>query len=180
MREKFKNNQQGFTLVELIIVIAIIAILATALVFSTSLVTRTRIREAATNFNTLLSDARIQTMSGKKEEGSILVIKLTVDNSQGVVANVESNGVIYSSEVLGDAGIPVVVSVDGTEDILSDGESIYLAFEQKTGAFKPLNEIPQNAGVYDSNKRVDYVLFGTGENVYQVDLTFTTGYHEVN
>ena len=102
---ELKNNNKGFSLVELIVMVLILAIVAATAVMSLSAMLRASTTRAAKELSSVLDKARIMSMT--QVDGS-LALHLYVDDSGQYCADIRP----YSADsgVSGDEADPVVLS----------------------------------------------------------------------
>lgn len=136
-----RQDQKGFSLVELIVVIAIMAIVTTVGLTSFSLVTGQQVKSCTANIEGYIGQTRMQALS--RDSGSLMLEVL--DN--GVFATLSSG----ENVKVGSSGITISYSSDdGSEVTLGEGDTLSLSFDRSSGAFSPLAE----TGAYCTEIRV--------------------------
>ncbi len=163
MKMGIKNNK-GYTLVEIIIVVAIIAILAVAAFTTLALVYRSNASGAANEFASILASAKVATTSGKNDVALTLTRNPTTEN---YVATLTSNGNVLNTEVISDG--PILISyTDGsvTDKAIDTSTTLTITFDKDTGAFT-------------SPVGLSSVDFKGGGKLYSLRTVFQTGYVEL-
>ena len=146
-----KRNQKGFSLVELIVVLAIMSVLTTVGLLSFSLVTGQSVRSCASDLESFISQTRIQAMSRADASLAIYV------KNDGVYATLtaSSNGTEFEidTQKIGKSSITVKYTTDDGQtytlqplsgDKPTDAEkedlnkTLVLGFDRSSGAFKQL------------------------------------------
>ena len=112
---KLKENRRGFSLVELIVVMAIMAALVLAVTMSLSVVSNLRARSAARRLDAMLSQCKIENLSGHKTE-----LKLWYDSADNVYrADLIRDGSSVKEEELGSGrqiSVLTACPADGTTE----------------------------------------------------------------
>lgn len=154
-----KHNQKGFSLVELIIVMAIMAVIAVVGLTSFSLVTGQNVKSCASDLQSYIAQTKVQAMSRADET---LTLKETSD---GIYVNLSVEG---KDVQIGKSGIQVKYQKsDGTTVNISDAQAqtLTLSFDRSSGAFKPLE---------DNSYCTAISIHGAGRT-YQITLIPSTG-----
>lgn len=161
-----KYRNKGFTLIELIVVVAILGILTAAVGTSVSAIFSSQNRKCASSIDALLSQCRVLTLSGAEAP----VLRLTLE-ADGYYGTIYSGATQRSRQRLGSDGMSVSFTADGVGYSLSE-QSLRLAFDRETGALLDLDEVTGNTV---SGSCTDIRVGG-----YTVELTPSTGYHRMS
>ena len=133
-----KKNNRGFTLVELIVVITILAIVSAIVGVSVSTVSSAREKRCAAEINSLLGMTKMKCLS---RSGNVYVVirqdgnDLVYDYYEGVDGANATKGVLTDYDILG-SGVTVKFSFGGTEKTISEAETLTLQFDRTTGGLK--------------------------------------------
>ena len=168
------HRNKGFSLIELVVVIAILGIAAGLVVGSLNVVHVQNMRSCASEIDALLSKTKICAMS---RAGNVyLVLRQTSD---GVYADYYEGGVLRQTDKVGKSTV-IVVWNDGTEHDLGDGP-LCLTFDRGTGAFEPLSVSFGYAGLTygGGGDYCDSVTVSSGGRSTRIELTPVTGKHLV-
>lgn len=179
----WRKQEDGFTLVEMIITIAISAILVGSVAGAMGYISAGNSKRSAARFNSKLNTAQTETMM--KKDPTILYL---YEDTDGIKAGVSSTDCStyaelqtaitagkVSSTVVGGARVSVQAKDDsGATYNLSSGNMIKIAFEKSTGAYKCAN-----SGTTGDTRFFSEITFNGAES-YKVTLVKQTGKHVLN
>lgn len=126
------NRNRGFSLIELIVVVAILAIAASLVVGSFNLVYVKNMQSCASRIDALLSKTKICAMT---RAGSVYL--RIYQGSDGIYADYCEGGAVVESNKVGKSTVALVWN-DGTTDHALADQDLCLSFDRSTGAFTPL------------------------------------------
>ncbi|MDE6749048.1 MAG: prepilin-type N-terminal cleavage/methylation domain-containing protein [Lachnospiraceae bacterium] len=167
-----KQNNKGYSLVEIIIVIAIMAILTGGVFFSINMVFGANAKTCANDLKNAISQCKVNTM-GKSDAA----LEIYRDSSnQCIYARQwikESYGwQAKEPEKISNAKVYITYSTDGTNFQELDGtKSLYIGFDRSSGSFKEGTN--PNSGMVDPIYSGFFV--GGGGRKYDIELVKLTG-----
>ncbi|MEA4946127.1 MAG: type II secretion system protein [Oscillospiraceae bacterium] len=165
------KNNKGFTLLELIVVIAILGILAGVMSYSISSVSTTRAKKVTSDLNALISQCRVDTLSGSPSPTYLEILK-EGDTLYGVLYEGKAEDgapIVKVKQQLGGSGITCrYTTASGTTEITGGG-TLKLGFVRATGALDTTDY---------ANCTAINISAGAGNNA--ITLVSATGYHYIN
>ncbi len=125
-----RRDHRGFSMIELVVVIAIMAILSTVGVLSYGMVSGRQVISCAEEIESYLGQTKTQALSRASADLEIFI------GDDGVYVNPS----IENRDIkVGKSGITVKYQTDdGTEFTLSDTERLVISFDRSSGAFQAL------------------------------------------
>ena len=154
------KNNRGFTLIELIVVIAVMSIIAGVSSSVISSVSKQELKNFVNSYDAMLSECKIETLSGMKNPSLSIVVE---DGEYRAV--LYENGVVVKKEYLGEDYLTCkFYTSDGTENT----GTLTIRYDRTTGTMTTSPSGVSKVSV--SNKK------GT---TYSVELIPQTGYHRV-
>lgn len=168
-----RRCEDGFTMVELIITIAIMAILLGSAVSAFAYISAGNARRSAAKFNSKLSTAQTETMMREKPT----YLYLFKDNGVKVILSESDTEDLSSlkgstdSTKVGGNQVKVIAKKSGGSQELDDSKFIRIAFKKATGAYS----YAKFNGDADSEfiSEIDF----SGKENYKVTLVQLTGKH---
>lgn len=126
MKNKF-NNKSGFTMVELLVVITLLGALVVVSIGPLQSVYKARAKSAASEISAMLSESKIDSLSGKTNE-----FHLKFDGNNFICTLVDNNGTVIKEESIANKKTNIVV--DGTSLNDNSDKELVVAFSNQTGA----------------------------------------------
>ena len=184
------KNNAGFSLVELIVVIAIMAMLIGVIALGYSSIAGTDAKECASDLNTYLAETKTGTLGKDYQELKIYADATTNEKKVDFViyhyqedpanpGNVlpEMMPEVIRTETVGKSSVEITCNFSDSNPpiaIDSAGNSVTLAFNRASGAF-------EHAKIDDIQTTYDCVLITIqkGSRVYTIELIPTTGKHRI-
>lgn len=177
-----KNKNKGFSLIELIVTIAIMAIVTGAAVSIYSFINTHRLEKLVGNTSDCLNDLRSYTMS--KPNNYCLVIRKDGDDYLGEIYYYKgSKWELDSSKLIGSVGKLTVTISSGT-DAISESRGLIMGYN-KSGSLSYMKMVNLNGAVPDcidytgdplSTFKIDYSYAGKGK---KLTIASMTGKHYV-
>lgn len=130
-----KRNSAGFTLVELVVTVAILGVLVGITSMSISTVFSARARRCATEIDAYLSMCRVNSMSRAGD----IKMKLYADEDGSIRGRYFENDIEKDAAVFSDARVTVEYTVGGVPIPLTSEYPLTLAFNRSTGGLMPQN-----------------------------------------
>lgn len=165
-----KNNNGGYTLVELIIVIAIMAILATTAILSVSTLSSAAARQSSNEISALLSECRVNAMS---RAGSYY-LKLTQGENGKISGEYFREGETQPLKVstLSDRAVDAAWSFTGAAAADLKDAPLYIAFDRTTGG---VSNFSDSADGSVANTAQCQIQVSGGSRTYTVTADALTG-----
>lgn len=168
------KNDEGFTLIELILVFAIISILAGMAALSLSVAFSAGAKQCAADTSALLSRTKIGCMSHADDTYMVLF----VGSDDKLYGQYFENGSKVSDEPLSNRSVTVSYRTSGAGEILlSSGSALYISFNRWNGELKIFGN-DKDTPFADETKDAQ-IIISAGSRVYTIVLDALTGNHSL-
>lgn len=185
--KKFKkiwNNNGGYTLIELLAVVGLLALLAGIYSFSLGLTPSTQAKETTQNINSLIS----RTKSGSLTKTGSVYMKITMDDKNQVRLEYYEDGALKEWDIVSTSdqvqvGYFTTSSTGTNYTIITKSNPLYLAFDRRSTGFVTIEEAAKLDGVNgrENAKCNEIVVWGGTKDAnvaeYSVEISPTTGSH---
>lgn len=179
MRQKGENG--GYSLVELIVVIAIMAVLLGITTYSATLISGKEAKRCANNISTALDKTKSYSLVKSGTADVYLLIKK--DASERLVAEyyfpekpLSSEYKLHSSELLGKKSCEVGCRVNGHDFSIEGDTELRIFYNRITGAFK---DAVVMSGGSEAERGICSAITVKRGKTYQLDLISATGKHTI-
>ena len=174
------NSNQGYSLIELVVVIAIMGICVGVTLLSVGVVTRRKAVKCAEELVTSLESVRVRTLG--KEQNAVECI-VSKDAEGNCVVSVLQNGTEVSNRRIGDKSVELKVyfdkeatgydlnSIEGSGQAGSTGAGLHVVINRSSGAFVEKTNVVSGA-VKDYCTKIEIV---SGSKTVEVSLVGKTG-----
>lgn len=164
---KILNNNSGFTLLELLIVLAIVAIVTGIAGLSYSIVSNADVNKASRNFASVLSKARAESMAKGPDAGQL---NLIVENGRLYYWIGTDDAATAVKSEISSSMIAVEVVYDNSTDAvtagtpITDGFTTTIRFSTSGLVERPGTPVLSKLIFSRGNRRVATTLYFTGKN----------------
>lgn len=192
-----KRDNRGLSLIELIVVIAIMAIMIGVGILSISLLFGTQARGCAQKVSSMLNETKTGCLSRFDETMTIAYRTKGQDGEKAYTADgyyainriytLNNNaasvavGGAGSSEIraLGSGKVVIMVYLsDGSSFELGTDKYVTISFNRSTGAFDPVI-VGDTSGETQTDDYIDKITFSSGARTYTLTMVQATGKHTV-
>ena len=159
------RNNKGFTLIELVVVIAVMAVITTVSTYVVGMVSKQKLKDFTNDLDAMLCQCKIETMSGMPQP------TLELSLVDGVYqATLYKNSFSYSkkavkTQTLGNTSLKVTYMENGMERELREGRKVSFQYDRVTGEL--------------INTAITKVTASDNTGSYAIEFVPKTGFHEV-
>lgn len=169
------KNDKGFTLIELIVVMAILAVCTGIIAASVSTVSSSSAQKCANELNSAISRCRVNAMS----RSGTVYLKVYRDSDGNVAEDYTEStagGTSVSSDTIGSSGCGVTFTTDAEHSLDTSGTALYLSFDRGTGALRTLQQ-DGAGGVRDADSQCTSISVSGGGRTFTIRFFPATGAH---
>ncbi len=163
MWQRIQQDQRGFSLVELIVTLAIVGIVSVGGLYSISVVTGQNIKSCAKKLESAINETRVFALSKSQAKMELYT------NADGVFVKVYADAsATGTEEKIGKTGISIKYEdTAGNEVELNSGTTLTISFDRSSGAFRPLTG--------STDKYCEAVILEEGSRKYTLRMIPQTG-----
>ena len=171
LKSYLKDNKSGFSLIELLIVVALMIIIATVSGSALVNVNKTRAKSCATKLSSMLSQCKINSLSGIEN-----TLTLSFNNDKkcyecSLTKDGESEA--YKTENIGTDKLEINI-----DDYSIKTGKLSVRFDKQTGALSEFKYGESGFNATSGTKANNYVINVTSDKTYEIDISALTGNQE--
>jgi prepilin-type N-terminal cleavage/methylation domain-containing protein len=176
--DRMKNKNAGFSLIELIVVVAILAVLSTGVVITVLSSSSYGAQQVAKEIDSALTEARVQALSK-----SDAWIEIEYDDSLKKYVIKTS----YASDLVLSGSSRITISYTKSENVgdaevttkVTSTDKLGLKYDRSTGAFKYI-VTDVETGATDGSNYCRSIKISGGSKTYEIKLSQKTGRHTLS
>lgn len=181
--KKRQGLQAGFTLVEMIVVMAIMAILAGAAVTGLSMIRAGNAKKAAARFASALQEAQVETMSKKdavylylyRDSSDKWIAVTSKKKYDGLTALLNAPAAEKKDREVGDRGVSITFQQGGSKTLGNASNSmIRIVFKRENGTYNVTQSGAFSNSGLTSNDFISEIFF-KGKGSFRVKMVKDTG-----
>lgn len=176
---KRQLNNRGASVIELLIIMAIIAVLLSGSIIAFSLLNSSNVKQAARTTKDYLEKTRTSTMSVVADEWYFTFTKSGSDYKAIVYKTYTKDGAVVEEKIeekLLGTRISAAFISDGTEITVGEGDVLKIVFDRSSGE---VGKVLFNEATYAPHENIVSIKFTSGSNKSTVNLYFVSGKVEI-
>lgn len=169
------KNNKGFSLVELLVVVAILGVVAVSTTLSYSVVRNADVRKAATTTGNMMKSVRTECLS--KESSQFLYIYMDNDDYYYATANKEETSLagvksIGGTKLCADSISISVETASGSASAIGSGDFASISFEKGTGKVR--------FNINGTSGELTGINFSRGSKSSSITVAYETGKNTIH
>ena len=167
-----KKNNKGFTLLEAVIVVAIMAVVMVAVGLGVNVLFANKAKSVSKDIYNMIGTA--QTM-GMSKDNVYFYLSCTDGNMETGIAQ-EKGGKI--SKIESDSlssKVTVTMKGSGADRVLTNGNGVLISFNRSTGAFKACYAYGGGEAKGAAISKITSIEINQGSSIFKITLSYTNG-----
>ena len=179
MIKRSKQNR-GFSLIEIIIVVALLGLFIAITAASLSLIFSTQASKCANDMNNLIAKCKMNSMS---RQGNVCVE--FIKEGSNIEGRYYENGHLISTEIVGNSRIAVSFTDTNGAEYQLGNQPLYISFNRSTASLKTLLESSQivkrdDVFLFAPNVHCREISIKSNNKNYTIEIVPSTGKHYIS
>lgn len=192
MYQKLKANNQGLSMIELIVIMGILSVIFAVTSFSLALTPSTEAKKVVSNVDAMISRTKVGTLA---KTGDVYM-EIYINSAGKVILNYYEDDKLKETDTLTKKDVTIYYDLDGgaTKVELTKGKSLILAFDRRTTGFVTLKDAAEmaenrnassssgvtssgNTNLVGGDVKCNKIWVAGGTVEYYIEIGPTTGTH---